>query len=249
MSSLDSRPIVGLTWARGTGSTLPGKNKYPVAGKPLIYYSLTSLSKSNTVDEHYVFTEDDDIANIVLDIGWKVIPRPQSLLSYSQKSFSMDKAWECIARYILKDQGIDVPSTFKSWLGVYLNSFAITFSLNCNNAMLLPSTYKGMLSLLKEKQLTKITPAVLVNEDLYLGMEDNSLYPLWGMQGLNRQLYPALYKTLGNTFFSSVFNFKDGQHNLSYYPIKDVEGLDVHDQDDIDFMEYYLEKHPDYFSQ
>jgi len=94
---------IGITWARGKGSTLPGKNKYPILGKPLIYYPLMSLKKSGVIDFFYVFTEDDEIAEITTSIGWRVIPRPHYLVSYTDKGFDFHKAWRLINEYIAND--------------------------------------------------------------------------------------------------------------------------------------------------
>ena len=241
--------VIGVTWARGKGSTLPGKNKYPILGKPLISYPLRSLKMSGTVDHHYVFTEDDEIAQVTLDAGWKVIPRSDRFVSYSGKNFSMIEAWEFIARHIAADLDLEISKTSTRGLGSFVSLAAVTFGLNCNNCMLRSETFRKMYALIQDESANKVVPAVKVDGGLFLGMEGSKLHPLWFNHGVNRQNCPSVYTILGNSSFTKRQNFKDGHLNMAFVEINEIEGLDVHSKSDVEFIEAYLSCNPDYFDR
>jgi hypothetical protein len=238
---------IGITWARGKGSTLPGKNKYPILGKPLIYYPLMSLKKSGVIDYFYVFTEDDEIAEITTSIGWRVIPRPHYLVSYTDKGFDFQKAWRLITEYIANELDLPIKESGGDWVTSFelLSEYAL--HLNCNNCMLRSITFKNMLNDAKKNQWYHVSPAVRVDGPFMIARADKSLFPLWLCEGLNRQYYPPLYKVLLNT---SVVNPRfgvTGRPRFYLYEIDDVEAIDVHDKKDVELIEYFLEKNPDYF--
>lgn len=238
---------VGITWARGNGSTLEGKNKYPIYGRPLIYYPLMSLKKSGTVDYHYVFTEDDEIAEITQNVGWRVIPRPQRFVSYRAKGFDGQAAWKLIVTHIVKDLGVSIPAFSGNWVTAFHRLSDVAFALNCNNCMLRSTTFRRMLARMKEKSIPSVYPAVRVDDHLMMGHPEGYLFPVWHAQGLNRQYYPPLYRALLTTSFTNAWKDFTGRPDYYYYEIESIESMDVHDVSDIDLIEAYLDRHPDYF--
>jgi CMP-N-acetylneuraminic acid synthetase len=58
--------------ARGGSKRLPGKNLRPLAGKPLISYTIEVARQSGLFESVYVCTEDEEIANIARDCGASV---------------------------------------------------------------------------------------------------------------------------------------------------------------------------------
>lgn len=72
---------VALIPARGGSKGLPRKNIKPLAGKPLIAWSIESALNSRSIDAVIVSTEDDEIADISKSFGAEVIKRPLHLAS------------------------------------------------------------------------------------------------------------------------------------------------------------------------
>ncbi|WCE29849.1 acylneuraminate cytidylyltransferase family protein [Vibrio sp. SCSIO 43137] len=68
-------------FARGGSKGLPGKNIKPLAGKPLLAYSIETATSCPSVDEVFVSTDDTEIAEVALKYGAIVIHRPQELAS------------------------------------------------------------------------------------------------------------------------------------------------------------------------
>ncbi len=65
----ESKQTVAFIPARGGSRGLPGKNIKPMCGKPLIVWSIEQALACNRVDEVYVSTDDECIANIASDSG------------------------------------------------------------------------------------------------------------------------------------------------------------------------------------
>lgn len=65
--------------ARGGSKGIPRKNLRPMAGKPLIYYSIKACLGSRAVDRVVVSTDDEEIALFSRRFGAEVLMRPDSL--------------------------------------------------------------------------------------------------------------------------------------------------------------------------
>ena len=70
--------VIGIIPARGGSKGIPGKNKKLLCGKPLIQYTLEAALHSN-LHNIIVSTDDEDVKDIALKMGVKVIERPSDL--------------------------------------------------------------------------------------------------------------------------------------------------------------------------
>jgi N-acylneuraminate cytidylyltransferase len=66
-------------FARGGSKGLPRKNIKPLAGKPLLQYSIDTALASPSIDKVFVSTDDADIAKVAIDSGAMLIERPDEL--------------------------------------------------------------------------------------------------------------------------------------------------------------------------
>jgi Cytidylyltransferase len=73
--------ICALLIGREGSVGFPGKNVYPVLGRPLIAYPLIAARDARTVDRTYVSTDSATLASIAGDYGATVIERPPYLAS------------------------------------------------------------------------------------------------------------------------------------------------------------------------
>lgn len=71
--------ILGIIPARGGSKGILRKNIRPIAGKPLIAWTIEAAKKSKLIDKCIVSTEDEEIARIAKDWGADVLPRPPEL--------------------------------------------------------------------------------------------------------------------------------------------------------------------------
>lgn len=70
-----------FVFARGGSKGLPGKNIKPLAGKPLIHYSIETAKQCPSIDEVFVSTDDREIAELARQAGAVIIERPAELAS------------------------------------------------------------------------------------------------------------------------------------------------------------------------
>lgn len=71
--------ILGITPARGGSKGIPRKNIRPIAGKPLLAWTIEAAQQSGRLDRYVVSTEDAAIAAVAQAWGAEVIDRPPRL--------------------------------------------------------------------------------------------------------------------------------------------------------------------------
>ena len=83
----ENNRILALIPARGGSKGIPHKNITPLAGEPLIKYSIDAAKQSKYIDYVLVSTDDAEIADIVKKYGAKVpFLRPKELASDTAKT-------------------------------------------------------------------------------------------------------------------------------------------------------------------
>ncbi|NHQ60468.1 acylneuraminate cytidylyltransferase family protein [Chlorobium sp. BLA1] len=70
---------VAIIPARGGSKGLKNKNIYPVAGKPLLAWTILQALSSKRIDRVFVSTDNPEIAAVARAYGAEVIERPQEL--------------------------------------------------------------------------------------------------------------------------------------------------------------------------
>jgi len=71
--------ILGVIPARGGSKGLPRKNILPIAGFPLIYWTIQAAKRSRLLDDFVVSTDDPQIAECARSYGARVLDRPAHL--------------------------------------------------------------------------------------------------------------------------------------------------------------------------
>lgn len=71
--------ILGVIPARGGSKSVPRKNIHPVAGKPLLVWTIEAARHSKRLTRWVVSTEDAEIAELAERHGAEVLPRPPEL--------------------------------------------------------------------------------------------------------------------------------------------------------------------------
>ena len=75
--------IVALLLGRGGSTGFPGKNLYPVLGRPLMAYPLLAAKDSQYVERIFVSTDSEDIMDVGRQYGAEIIVRPSELCTNS----------------------------------------------------------------------------------------------------------------------------------------------------------------------
>lgn len=71
--------ILGLIPARGGSRRVPRKNLRPLAGKPLLQWTLEAAGESKLLDRFVVSTEDAEIGDFTAAWGAEILGRPHEL--------------------------------------------------------------------------------------------------------------------------------------------------------------------------
>ena len=71
--------IAAILFGRKGSVGFPGKNLYPVLGRPLCEYPLLAAVNSEKIDKIFVSTDDEDISKIGEKYGAEMIERPEHL--------------------------------------------------------------------------------------------------------------------------------------------------------------------------
>jgi len=79
--TINQTKIVALVPLRGGSKSIPDKNIKPIAGKPLCAWTLEAATKCSNIEEVYVSTDSDKIAQVVdcLNLSVNIIERPATL--------------------------------------------------------------------------------------------------------------------------------------------------------------------------
>jgi CMP-N-acetylneuraminic acid synthetase/spore coat polysaccharide biosynthesis predicted glycosyltransferase SpsG len=67
--------IIAIIPARGGSKGIPRKNLRPLAGKPMIFYSISACLKAESIDQVFVSTDDEEIALFARRFGATVLMR------------------------------------------------------------------------------------------------------------------------------------------------------------------------------
>jgi CMP-N-acetylneuraminic acid synthetase len=71
--------VLGLIPARSGSKGIPGKNLAPLAGKPLLAWTIEAARASRTLTRTVVSTESEEIATVAKELGVEALARPPAL--------------------------------------------------------------------------------------------------------------------------------------------------------------------------
>jgi len=98
--------VVAIILARGASKSLPRKNILPLAGKPLIQYTIDPLKKANLVDRIIVSTDDAQIVDISRQLQAEIpFMRPEAL---SEDDTTTEDALKHAILWLKDNEGYDV---------------------------------------------------------------------------------------------------------------------------------------------
>ena len=76
---LNGKRVIAVVPARGGSKSVPGKNIRPLAGKPLLAWSIDVAKQVSEIDRIIVSTDDAEIASVAREYGAEVYARPPQL--------------------------------------------------------------------------------------------------------------------------------------------------------------------------
>ena len=229
--------IVALIPARSGSKGVPGKNIKPLAGFPLIAYSIKAALKSKLIDRVIVSTDSEEYANIAREYGAEVpFLRPSELSG--DKAADTDFFKHAIDWFI-ENEG-EVPEYFAH--------------LRPTTPLREPNVIDAALKSFIGSDFTALRSVHKMTESSYKSfeIEDGKLKCLCGgnfdieSANLARQAYPSTYDA--NGYIDVVRSEMVIQKNLIHSDrvqayVTDVS-YEIDELSDIDFLEYLINKSP-----
>ena len=80
---IGGKKVIALIPARSGSKGLPGKNTLPIAGRPLVAWTISAAMKSRIVDEVIVSSDSHEVLAIAADLGAIPLDRPRDLATDS----------------------------------------------------------------------------------------------------------------------------------------------------------------------
>lgn len=104
---------IAFIFARGGSKGLPGKNIKPLAGKPLLQYSIEVAKQVKEISHVFVSTDCDNIGRCASEAGAEVIVRPPELATDTAPEWA---AWQHAIRQVQQQFGgfntfVSLPAT------------------------------------------------------------------------------------------------------------------------------------------
>ena len=146
---------IALIPLRGGSKSIPKKNIMPIAGKPLCAWVLESATASNLIDEVYVSTDSNEIAQTVeaLDLGVKILMRPPELATDEAST-------ESVILHFIKHVELDVLVTIQA-TSPLLSPMHLDEALR----IFLEHPFQSMLSAVRVKRFFWNDDGVAINYD------------------------------------------------------------------------------------
>ena len=219
--------VVALIKARGSGSTLAGKNMRLLLGKPVIEYALETLLRASFLDKVYVWSEDELIKASARRLGAVGLHRPLSMVHYNS-GFHTDQAFNFNSLNQIKE---DLGSPIK-----------VMVNFNCNLPLFrtksLEQMFKRLMDDSKARWITALAP---VKPGLCLTNGQYGLLPFMNDENIHRQDYPNIYRKLGVSMMKCGLQYATLRKQI-YLQVDREEGIDLHSIEDSVILEYYLKK-------
>jgi len=224
----------------------PGKNVYPVLGRPLMAYPLMAATNSECVDKIYVSTDSEKIKGIGREYNAKIIDRPTELCT---KEALGEDAYVHAYNYIKDLEGTDIE---------------MVVLLFCNAATVSPELIDEGISVLKENP--EYDSAVSVSRyNMWSPLrarkiaEDGLLHPFVPFETFgDPETLNCDRDSQGDVWFADMGvsivrprcleNLHDGLLPQKWmgkkiYPLKQWGGCDVDYEWQIPGVDYWLKKH------
>lgn len=216
---------IAIIPARGGSKRLPQKNIKLLDGFPLLSFSiLFAQANSEIIDEIYVSTDDEDIKNIALKYGAKVIDRPKDLSGDLEPTVSALK-------HVLQsiDSGVDNVVLLQATnpirpKNLLKEAFEIYQKENSNSLFTVSRNHK---------KFGKITDQKFIPYNYKIGQRSQDIEPLYFENGL-------LYITKASLIHEDIIISEDA------FPFEIdhiFASVDIDTQEDFDYAKYLYHKH------
>ncbi len=212
--------------ARGGSKGIPRKNLRPLAGKPLLHYSIQTSLASAYQPDVYVTSEDDEVLFMAKKLGAKTYERPPEL---SGDDITLDPVIYDAYRGIRAIEGKD---------------YDLIVTLQPTSPLLKTITLDEALDQMARKPSIDTMIAAVDDTHLTWGEKNGEFIPNY-QERLNRQYLPKTYKETGGfliTRKSIISEHNRIGKNTQLAILTRKEGIDIDTFEDFNLCEFYLKR-------
>ncbi len=210
--------------ARGGSKGIPKKNIYPLAGKPLISYSIGQALKAKHITRVLVSTDCDEIAEVARSFGAEVIKRPPELAQDETPTIDA-------LLHLLKQ--LETEET---------EEFCIVLLQPTS-----PLRRDGFIDeCIKQFRLHEADGLITVKQvSAKIGSIEGGLFKPAYKEGSRRQDMQPLYADAGSLYISKPEILHKGSiwgEKIQPIEVDAIEGLDIDTPEDIELARFYLQR-------
>ena len=227
MESQKDRKAIAFIPSRGGSKSIPLKNIKPVCGKPLVYWALSALEKTDSVDEVVVATDSDEIEKVVLSFNFEKVKIYRRLPENAGDTSSTESVMlEYIEKTGLSDKNIFILVQATS---------PLTESVHFSEAIELykKGKYDSLLTCVRNYRF-------FWNED---GTSKNYDY----QNRSRRQDFNGQLMENGAFYINTVGNIRREKNrlcgNIGIYEMPEYTGIEIDEPDDWIIAENLMKKH------
>ncbi|SHG58973.1 acylneuraminate cytidylyltransferase family protein [Flavobacterium johnsoniae] len=215
---------IAIIPARGGSKRLPKKNILLLDDIPLIVHSiLYAKANSDLIDEVYVSTDNEEIKNVALQYGAKVINRPQNISGDLEPTVSALKHVLESIKFEVENIVLLQPTNPLRPENLLKEAFNVYQNENRNSLFTVTRNYQ---------KLGKIYNSRFIPFNYEIGQRSQDLESLFFENGL-------LYITKANEIFNDIIISEDAFP----FEINHIfASVDIDTQEDFDYAEYLLMK-------
>jgi N-acylneuraminate cytidylyltransferase len=219
--------VIAFIPARGGSKSIPLKNIKPLCGKPLIYWSISALEKTNAIDRIIVATDSDEIEKTALSFN---LPKVEIFRRSAENATDAASTESVMLEYLeqerIADSDIFILVQATSPL-TESKHFSEALDLYRNN------NYDSLLSCVRNYRFFWSENGNPINYD--------------HKQRPRRQSFPGQLMENGAFYINTVGNIKQTRNRLSgrigVYETPDYTGVEIDEPDDWIIVENLMEKY------
>lgn len=231
-----NKTILGIVPARGGSKGIPRKNIYPIAGRPLIEYTISAAKQSKYLDRLIVSTDDFEICELSKKLGAEIpFIRPAELALDNSKS---EDAIVHAINWMLNNEGMHYD---------YFLLLQPTSPLRSSKHI--DESIEKLIKDENQKVLISITRVTEYPQWMKIinskGFLENYLDKSKS-HNIRRQDIPELFIPNGAIYMAETNAFKIEKtfntESTTYYFMDKITSIDIDDFDDIELISLLLNK-------
>ncbi len=215
---------IAIIPARGGSKGIPRKNLRPIAGKPLIYYSIHACVNAKNIDTVLVSTDDEEIALFASRFGAKVLMRPEDL---ANDAATLDPVIEHAADWAEKE---------------YATKFDIILTVQPTSPLIKSNDINQALQMFENTSYDTVL-SVVDDRHLCWTSKNGKIIPEY-VERVNRQQLPTRFKETGAIIACKRGNIKTYQsrigEDIGLFEVEQEKSFDIDTISDFSLCENLL---------